>query len=375
MASAADALDHFNPALLKLAREVRGWPQKELAEQAGVGQGSVSKYEKALMAPSRGQVEALAGALDMPVTFFLQPDVRPAAVLYRSRVLKSARREATVRARLNLARLVAMRLLEDVEVESEARFPDADRHFSSPEQAAAELRAGWWIPAGPIVSLTEAIESAGAVVLRIDLGCDEVDAAYLHPLSDPVRWFFINTRVGAGDRVRFSLAHELGHAVLHEVDLVPDTKHAERESNAFSGALMLPTEDLRADLPRGRLRLGHLVELKRRWGMSMGAIAMRAHDIGTISRDELTRVWKEIGWRGYRTQEPIEVPVEKPVIFDAALRIHRTEHGLNDEDLARISGISRGMLTELFPEHFVPPQRRRHLSVVSARTGSLGESA
>jgi Zn-dependent peptidase ImmA (M78 family)/DNA-binding XRE family transcriptional regulator len=360
-------MNDFNPALLKLAREARGWPQTTLAEAAKVGQGSVSKYEKGLMEPSRRQAGALARALEMPLGFFLQPEVRPAAVLYRSRVLKSARREATVRARLNLARLVALRLLEDVDVESEARFPGGDREFSSPEQAAAELRAGWWLPPGPIASVTEAIESAGAVVLRLDLGCDEVDAAYLHPLSDRTRWFFINTRVHAGDRVRFSLAHELGHAVLHEVDFVPDTKQAEDQSNSFSGAFMLPSDELRADLPRGRLRVAHLVELKRRWGMSMGAIAMRAHHIGAISRNDLTALWKEIGWRGYRTQEPVDVPVERPMIFDAALNIHRTEHRMSDDDLAGMAHVSRVVLAELFPEHFAPPVRRGHLSVVSAR--------
>lgn len=357
----------FNASLLKLARESRGWPQSKLAEESGVGQGSISKYEKGLMEPSTTQVEVLAAALEMPIGFFTQPEVRPAAVLYRSRVLKSARREATVRARINLARLVAMRLMEDIEIESDARFPDSDRQFASPEQAATEIRSGWWIPAGPIVNLTETLESAGAVVLRVDLGCDEVDAAYLHPLSDPVRWFFVNTRVHAGDRVRFSLAHELGHSILHEVELLPDTRQAEDESNLFSGAFMMPASDLRADLPRGRLRVADLVELKRRWGMSMGAVAMRAHHIGAISRDNLTAIWKEIGWRGYRTQEPIEMPVEQPIVFDAALRIQRTEHGLTDQDLADIARISRSALVDLFPEHFEPPKRQGHLSVVSAR--------
>lgn len=360
-------MDHFNPGLLKLAREARGWSQTTLAHEANVAQGSVSKYEKGSMEPGPRHVEALAEALDMPVAFFVQADVRPAAVLYRSRVLKSSRREATVRARLNLARLVAIRLLEDIEVDVEARFPEPDREFSSPEQAAAQLRAGWWLPPGPIASVTEAIESAGAVVLRIDLGCDEVDAAYLHPLSDPIRWFFINARLHAGDRVRFSLAHELGHAILHEVDLVPDTKQAEDQSNTFSGAFMLPADELRADLPRGRLRVAHLVELKRRWGMSMGAIATRAHQIGAISRNELTALWKEIGWRGYRTDEPVEVSLEHPLVFDAALDIHRTEHGLSEEDLARMAGVSRAVLAELFPEQFTSPVKRGHLSVVSAR--------
>lgn len=370
-------MDAFNPALLKLAREARGWPQTALAHEARIGQGSISRYEKGLMVPSHGQVESLAAALGMPTAFFLQPDVRPAAVLYRSRVLKSARLEATVRARLNLARLVAIRLLEDIEVQSNARFPNPDREFASPEQAATELRAGWWLPPGPVADLTSAIESAGAVVLRVDLGCDEVDAAYLHPLSDPIRWFFINTRLRAGDRVRFSLGHELGHAVLHEVDFIPDTRQAEQESNSFSGAFMLPADELRADLPRGRLRAAHLVELKRRWGMSMGAIAMRAHHIGAITRGDLTALWKELGWRGYRTQEPVDVAVEQPAVFKSAIGIHRSEHGLSDDELARTAGVSREALASLFPDYFSRPVQRGHLSVVSARQarGAIPRSA
>ena len=171
----------------------------------------------------------------------------------------------------------------------------------------------------------------------------------------------------AGDRVRFSLAHELGHAILHEVELLPDTKQAEDESNSFPGALMLPAHDLRADLPRGRLRVAHLVELKRRWGMSMGAIAMRAHHIGAISRHELHTLYKEIGWRGYRTSEAVEIDLEQPVILNAALTIHRTQHGLTDDELATIARVSRHTLADLLPEHFDTPTRRGHLSVISAR--------
>lgn len=370
-----DPAVNFNPALLKLAREARGWSQTSLASEAKVGQGSVSKYEKGLMMPSAAHLEALASALGLPLSFFGHMDVRPAAVLYRSRALRSARREAQVRARINLARLIAMRLLADIDVDADGRFPDPDRQFSSPEQAATELRAGWWLPPGPIASLSEGIELAGGIVLRVDLGSDEVDAAYLHPLGDPVRWFFVNTRVKAGDRVRFSLAHELGHAVLHEVDLVPDTKEAERDSNAFSGALMLPADELRADLPRARLKVAHLVELKRQWGMSMGAIAMRAHQIGAISRDHLTSLYREIGWRGYRTQEPVEIPMEQPVILDSALHIHRSEHGMTDADLAVSCGVSATAMSGLFPEHFVQPQPQR-LRIVARQDGpALGTAS
>lgn len=369
-------MDAFHGALLKLAREARGWPQTELARLSGIAQGSISKYEKDLQRPSAGQVDALSDALGFPATFFADSDARPAAVAYRSRSLRSARLEAHVRARMNLARLVAQRLLVDVDVDSDtvARFPDPDSTFDSPESAADQLRTAWWIAPGPVEGIGDYIEAAGGVVLRVDLGTEETVAAYMHPLGDPVRWFFINTRVSAGDRVRFSLAHEIGHAVLHEDGLVPDSREAETESNLFAGALMLPARDLRSELPRGRLRLAHLLELKRRWQVSMQTIALRAHQIGALSRPELSRLYREISARGYRTVEPVQVEIEQPPLLSAVLHVHRHDHRYTDDELARIARVHPNTLADLFPEHFTPPGGR-HLRVVSSRADGAGIGA
>jgi Zn-dependent peptidase ImmA (M78 family)/DNA-binding XRE family transcriptional regulator len=357
-------MTQFNPALLKVAREARGWPQSKLADESGIAQTSISRYEKGLMTPSDQHVGAVASALGVADTFLNDSDTKPAAVMYRSRSLRSLKLEATVRARLNLARIIALRLMEDVEVQTETHFPGPDRSYSSPEAAAEEVRQAWWLEPGPVTDLSHAIEAAGGIVLRADLGSDEVDAAYLHPLGDPIRWFIVNSRVKAGDRTRFSLAHELGHAVLHEGSLLPDTKLAEQESNVFAGAFMISRREFARELPRGRLKVAHLVEMKRRWGMSMGALAMRANQIGAINRDELGALWREIGWRGYRTVEPIDVPVEQPTVFGAVLDIQRTEHGLNDAQIAQLARVSPSVLGEIFPEHFTAP-RVAHLRVVS----------
>jgi Zn-dependent peptidase ImmA (M78 family)/DNA-binding XRE family transcriptional regulator len=360
-------MNTFHGSLLKLAREARGWPQSELSTRSGVAQGSISKYEKGLQQPSAFQVAALSEAVGVAAGFFADGEARPAAVMYRSRSLRSARLEAHVRARLNLARLVAQRLLADIEVDTVARFPDADMSFESPQAAADHLRSAWWIAPGPLEGLCDYIEASGGVVVRVDLGTDQTVAAYMHPLSDPVRWFFINTRVMAGDRVRFSVAHELGHAVLHEGGLAPDTRNAENESNLFAGALLLPDRDLRAELPRGRLRLEHLLELKRRWGVSIQTIAMRAHEIGVLTRSDLSRIFREISTRGYRTTEPVSIAVEQPKLLAGALEIHREDHGYNDLDMARIAQVEPDTLSDLLPEHFAPASPPR-LRVVSSRT-------
>ncbi len=350
--------DPFNSALFKLAREASGLTQSELARRSGIAQGTISKYEKALVLPSEGQIVGLADALGFPPVFFADAESRPAGVMYRTRTLRSAKREGHVRARLNLARLVATKLLEDIDIDVVSRFPDADSVFDDPDQAAGELRRAWSVPPGPIESVTELIELAGGIVVHCDFGTDQAIAAYMHPLGDPIRWFFVNAQIQAGDRLRFSLAHELAHAVLHEGALTPDTRIAETESNRFAGALLLPADELRRDLPRGRVRLEDLIELKRRWGVSAQTIAMRARQIDAISTEELTRIYRELSYRGWRTNEPVQVAVETPTVLSAALTIHRGDHGLSNEDIARMSSMSLGFMRELLPTHFPDPTRR-----------------
>jgi len=204
---------------------------------------------------------------------------------------------------------------EDVNVDIVTHFPEPDQSYDTAEQAAASLRTAWGVVPGPVDSISELIECAGGVVVRVDLGTDQAVAAYLHPLGDPVRWFFINSRVRSGDRARFSLAHELGHAVLHESALVPDTRDAEQHANDFAGAFMLPKADLLAELPRCRLNLDDLLVLKQRFGVSMQAAAMTIHRAGAISRDELTRLYRELSYRGWRTAEPGHVAIEESTVI------------------------------------------------------------
>jgi Zn-dependent peptidase ImmA (M78 family) len=68
----------------------------------------------------------------------------------------------------------------------------------------------------------------------------------------------------AGDRRRFSVAHEVGHLVLHQIPQgSPD--ELERQAYAFAEAFLLPEAAMRQVLVPP-ITLTTLADLKARWG-------------------------------------------------------------------------------------------------------------
>ena len=82
------------------------------------------------------------------------------------------------------------------------------------------------------------------------------------------------TATPAGDRRRFSVAHELGHLVLHQVS--EGSLHTvEQQADAFAAAFLLPEAAMRKVLVPP-ITLTTLADLKARWGMSLQALIRRA---------------------------------------------------------------------------------------------------
>lgn len=355
----------MNVDALRISREALGWTQTDLARESGLEQSDISRWERGLRIPSTEQVDQLAAPLRVPAAL-LTSDVRLTQPVHRTQRAETKRIERMVNGRIELARLAASRLLGDLNIDTPFEFPTADDPAPpDPEDAADAIRRVWRVPAGPIRDLTALIESAGAVVLPVDFGDPSVLAAYAHLRGD-YRWCFLNTRSLDGARVRFSLAHELGHALLHwdRFD-APDGKDAEREAHRFAAALLMPRREMVSTLGRIRFSLDELLTYRMRWGVSVQALIMRARDLRLISADQQTRLWRQISARGWRRSEPGNVPLERPSILSDALEIHRRQHGYSDADLADIAGFDRDRLEDLLPEHFTRASgRRATLSVV-----------
>ena len=105
-------------------------------------------------------------------------------------------------------------------------------------------------------------------------------------------------------RSRFDMAHELGHLVLHrELDhrVVGNPVHhkvIESQANAFAAEFLMPSDSFAADLRV--ISLDALKGLKRRWGVSIGAMLHRLPDLGWPSGRSTDMCGERVNYFGDR---------------------------------------------------------------------------
>jgi len=327
---------HFNPDLLRVARQARGLSQAELHTQSGVSQSTISKLESGLSEPMEDVLQKLAQALRYPPTLFFEPDQivgLPISVhpQYRKRASVGQRSLAQLEAEMNLRLMHIRRLLRSLEYRAEREMPRMDiDDYESPEQIAEFVRRTWMIPNGPLRNLVDAVERAGCIVIHSDFDGRSVDGVTQRVPGLPP-CIFLNRNMPA-DRQRFTLAHEVGHIVMHRVP----TPDMEQEANEFASALLMPARDIRASLTGG-LTLGRLGALKLEWRVSMAALVFRARRLGVISEYENRQAWSRTLAR-YRTKEPVQfdLPLELPSILAAMVRYHLKDLGFSVGDLATV---------------------------------------
>ncbi len=347
-----------NFRMVRLGREVRDMNQTALAKRSGVTQASLSRIESGLRAATSHELELVAAALALPIGFFKEPDTPAAAPLFRKRAIRSVRANRLIQARVNTAVLAARRIMDaGIDIETPFSFPDPGEVSRDDPTAAAELlRRAWRLPNGRVDNITDVIEDAGGIVLHVDFGRDEASAAFISSLGDPRLWFLVNTRETSGDRVRLSLAHELGHAVLHRYLPVHDESRLEPEAYEFAAALTLPAPEFNRAIDES-LTLIRARDLKRAYRISIQAIIRAAHERNLISEPRYTSLYKQVSARGWRRMEPDPIPVERPSTWPAALEIHKTRHGYSIDELAAIARLTADDLRDLFPND-LPPRLR-----------------
>ncbi|MDN3518312.1 XRE family transcriptional regulator [Aquisalimonas lutea] len=325
----------INRELIQVGRQLRKMSQTELARQASITQGFLSKIEQGVKEPDDDTVTRLADALGLPESFFEQPDRvygLPVSVhpMFRKKSKVGVKTLDAIQAELNVRIMHIRRLIKAVDLEASLPLPefDVDEYHGDPEEIAGLVRRTWLIPRGPIDNLTDYVEQAGVLVIDNNFSGSDIDGVTLAVPGLPPCIFLNSDR--PADRRRFTLAHELGHLIMHRIP----TPTMEDEANAFASALLMPASDIGPQL--NRTTLAKLASLKRVWKVSMAALLMRAKTLGKVSPNQSSYLWRQMG--PYRKREPAQLDFapEKPTVFPELLRLHMDELGYSIDELGSI---------------------------------------
>jgi len=320
---------------ITVTRKARGMTQAELAEAVGVSQAAINRHEAGLREPDDETLDKIAAALEVTPRFLRHGDRFVGALAVDAHMRRQKTTKASVwrklEAELNLLRLHSALLFSEVSIAAEQMVPTFDPLETTPEDAARFVRAQWRLPIGPVVNLTRRLEAAGCLVFTADFGTPRVDGLSQWSGDHPL--ILVNETLPA-DRLRLTLAHELGHLCLHTLG---PTEDMEREANRFAAEFMMPEDVIRHDLRRPDT--GTLLDLKREWGVSMQALYERAYQLGRVSPTERQHFYKMLNARGWKTVEPGQerVPREEPELpRHIGKALH--ERGLADDEINSLAG-------------------------------------
>lgn len=336
----------YNPEMLTVAREYNGLSQTALARKTPFTQSVISRFESGDLPMNESAVTAFSAALGFPPEFFEGTarayGLGPSFLFHRKRQSLGVGTLRQVEAAVNVTRLGIARLLRGVEPEHEYAFTPREVGVDgSPEQIARLVRAEWDLPTGPISNLTAAIERAGAIVVRYRFP-PKIDGLSLWPADTPPL-IFLNMS-STGDRDRWTLAHELAHLIMHR----RVHRSIEDEADRFASELLLPEKEIRREL--SPMTLPRAAALKLKWKVSMAALIRRTRDLGLLTANQYEYLWKQMGYNGWRTREPNEIPREQEVNLQSLLAFHRAENAYATDQLAELTGLGQ----TVFQSHFTP---------------------
>lgn len=315
------------PERLMQARLLRGLKRVELADLFSVTRQAISQYENGTCKPKDEILCKYQEKLNIPLNFFYKQPINISNSAIHFRRLKNSSKAEREMSTVRICWMAeTYQFLNKYVNFSELNIPlksDTEEYSNAEIEAIAEeVRSLWKIRNVPINNLMVLMENNGCTVSMFDYNGTNIDGcSKIFNLGNTSRPFVAMVSRGSPSacRERFSLAHELGHIVLHswaDSDYVSEKKNYDRmedEANYFAGAFLLPY-DAYSKEAASCSGLTSFIALKSRWNVSIGALARRSKEIGLISQYQYGYINKQLAIKKYKTCEPLDkdIPHEFP---------------------------------------------------------------
>ena len=349
-------MNTVNIERIKLARESRGFTQTSLSKKSSkISQVILSKIEKGAYNVTEEIINELASILDYkPEFFYKQHDVYPLKHFYFRKNLGTGSNTKKIEAIINIISSNVRDLLDSVDVEVKLPFVDIYKEDIQPEDMAKILRDNLNLPKGPIKDLVKTLESIGIIVIFFDYSKElKIDGvSFITPEGVPL--IVINDNI-PDSRKNFTLAHELGHLVMHYKGMIiTDDRDVEKEANKFASEFLMPKGEIRSQL--FQLTDSHLFYLKSYWKVSIQSLLYRANALGCMSPDQYRRWITKINARGWKKDEPYEFIIKKPELLEKMLKLHFEDLEYSSEEIKIFFGLN----DYEFNKFYIEPNRNLH---------------
>lgn len=284
---------------IRAYRDQLGFSQEELGEQIGVTRQTIASWENGEREPSLAQLTSIARSMGVAVELLQGlslPEARDPNSFFSSLLFRADEPSAlTPTIRQHLIQKVAdyadlEKLLGEVPV-SPGRFPLDSYDPEVVEDYSKEVRN--WLGLGesaPVGDPMSLLESKGLKVLPYRLP-EKISGFSAY--EDDWGCLVVVNETHEPERQFFTSLHELGHLIFHRKEYrqpptrTKSTDPREKVANHLAGAILLPRSVLHKELRAYRNRWipdPLLIDIKRRYGVSLRTILYRAEQAGIISK-------------------------------------------------------------------------------------------
>lgn len=332
---------------LIFAREYRGFTQKALsAAVSGLSQSNLSKYEHGTETLSDETVERIMAKLDFPMKF-LELDIcnNVENKHYRKKASISATARKQIDRTISLIAYCFDWMSDFVELPDYKLGAYDLEQGISPSDVARQVRRQCRLGTAPVKDICALFETNGIFIYPWDCPYDDFDGVSL--ITDRGFRLVIINENRSSDRIRWTLAHEMGHSLMHEnvTDFINENRDKEKEANEFAGEFLMPENETRRAFTD--IRMSQLGAFKSYWLTSMASIVERAKRFGCISNDKYTSLRCEFSRNRWNRKEPISVYIDKPMVFSEIYNLITNNLGYTQSSMSGYTGLPLDVLNEI----------------------------
>ena len=241
----------LNAKRIALARNIRGISQGELYKKLELtNQAVLSNIETEKIAFDEAFAISLAKVLNFPVSFFKKEKsfTRLSKFYYRKRNAFPASELVPLESKIEAIRTGYSELLKSVEIDIQTLPAIPATEKNRPEEIGRLFRLFLGLNSDPIEDIVSITERLGIAVLFINVSSDKFSGLTIQ--TDNNAPLIIINKNMPNDHKKFTIAHELGHLIMHIpfaedpdfISSLEDLDVVEKQADSFAGAFLIPRE-------------------------------------------------------------------------------------------------------------------------------------